>query len=116
MRFQHHRLLCWSKDRKGRREIIRSKDRAESAEFLDIHAPSGYSFITATSRLTGIRQIDGYSAHTKLAKASAGTNAMTLAGCWAHLRRRFNELHISGTSRLASQDGRDDGRLVEGRG
>ncbi|ESX81722.1 hypothetical protein X756_31370 [Mesorhizobium sp. LSHC412B00] len=52
---------------------------------------------------TGILQVDGY-AYTKLAKASAGTNdAMTLAGCWAHLRRRFYELHISGASRLASQ-------------
>lgn len=53
---------------------------------------------------TGILQVDGYSAYTKLAKASTGANdAMALAGCWAHLRRRFYELHISGASRLASQ-------------
>jgi transposase len=53
---------------------------------------------------TGILQVDGYSAYTKLAKASASANdAVTLAGCWAHLRRRFYELHISGASRLASQ-------------
>jgi len=53
---------------------------------------------------TGILQVDGYSAYTKLAKASASANdAVTLAGWWAHLRRRFYELHISGASCLASQ-------------
>jgi transposase len=53
---------------------------------------------------TGILQVDGYSAYTKLAKTNAGANdAMALAGCWAHLRRRFYELHISGVSRLATQ-------------
>jgi transposase len=52
----------------------------------------------------GILQVDGYSAYTKLAKANTGANdAMALAGCWAHLRRRFYELHISGVSRLASE-------------
>ena len=52
----------------------------------------------------GILQVDGYSAYTKLAKANAGANdAMALAGCWAHLRRRFYELHVSGVSRLATQ-------------
>lgn len=53
---------------------------------------------------TGILQVDSYSAYTKLAKANAGANdAMTLVGCWAHLRRRFYELHVSGVSRLATQ-------------
>lgn len=53
---------------------------------------------------TGILQVDGYSAYTKLAKASVGaSDTVTLAGCWAHLRRRFYELHISSVSRLASQ-------------
>ena len=28
---------------------------------------------------------------------------MALAGCWAHLRRRFYELHINGSSQIATQ-------------
>lgn len=52
----------------------------------------------------GILQVDGYSAYAQLAKAKADTNeTVTLAGCWAHLRRRFYELHINGTSRVATQ-------------
>lgn len=27
---------------------------------------------------------------------------MTLAGCWAHVRRKFYELHVNGSSRLAT--------------
>ena len=53
---------------------------------------------------TGILQVDGYAAYTQLAKAKAGSNeVMALAGCWAHLRRRFYELHINGSSRIATQ-------------
>jgi transposase len=54
---------------------------------------------------TGILQVDGYSVYTKLAKTGtgAGNETVTLAGCWAHLRRRFYELHLNGSSRLATQ-------------
>ncbi|NEV02829.1 IS66 family transposase [Bradyrhizobium uaiense] len=53
---------------------------------------------------TGILQVDGYAAYTQLAKARANSNeVMALAGCWAHLRRRFYELHISGSSQIATQ-------------
>src|SRR5206468_1836006 len=53
---------------------------------------------------TGILQVDGYSAYTRLAKTGTGSGneTVTLAGCWAHLRRRFYELHINGSSRLAT--------------
>ena len=39
--------------------------------------------------------MDGYSAYTKLTKTGTGASNETvaLAGCWAHLRRRFYELH-----------------------
>jgi transposase len=50
---------------------------------------------------SGILQVDGYSAYTNLAKARAkvGSNeTVQLAGCWAHLRRKFYDLHISGVS------------------
>src|ERR1700728_5110881 len=44
----------------------------------------------------GILQVDGYSAYTRLAKTGTGASneTVTLAGCWAHLRRRFYELHL----------------------
>src|SRR6187399_602415 len=52
----------------------------------------------------GILQVDGYAAYTQLAKAKIRSNeGMALAGCWAHLRRRFYELHINGSSQLATQ-------------
>jgi transposase len=45
------------------------------------------------------------SAYTRLAKIGTGASneTVTLAGCWAHLRRRFYELHLNGSSRLATQ-------------
>ena len=53
---------------------------------------------------TSILQVDGYAAYTQLAKAKAGSDeVMALAGCWAHLRRRFYELHIKGSSQIATQ-------------
>ncbi len=54
---------------------------------------------------SGILQVDGYSAYTSLAKTRAkdGNNeTIRLAGCWAHLRRKFYDLHISGVSKAAT--------------
>lgn len=54
---------------------------------------------------TGILQVDGYSAYTSLAKTRAKTGSnetVQLAGCWAHLRRKFYDLHISGVSQAAT--------------
>ncbi|NMN74477.1 IS66 family transposase [Rhizobium sp. 57MFTsu3.2] len=54
---------------------------------------------------SGILQVDGYSAYTSLAKTRAkdGSNeTIRLAGCWAHLRRKFYDLHISGVSKAAT--------------
>lgn len=53
----------------------------------------------------GILQVDGYSAYTSLAKARTKTGSnetIQLAGCWAHLRRKFYDLHISGVSQTAT--------------
>lgn len=53
----------------------------------------------------GILQVDGYSAYTHLLKARAksGSNeTIKLAGCWAHLRRKFYDLHISKVSQVAT--------------
>ena len=54
---------------------------------------------------SGILQVDGYSAYTSLAKTRAKTGSnetIQLAGCWAHLRRKFYDLHISGVSKAAT--------------
>ena len=53
----------------------------------------------------GILQVDGYTAYTSLAKtrAKGGNNeTIQLAGCWAHLRRKFYDLHITGVSQAAT--------------
>ncbi|NKE75618.1 IS66 family transposase [Ochrobactrum sp. MC-1LL] len=53
----------------------------------------------------GILQVDGYGAYTSMikAQAKAGRNEqIQLAGCWAHLRRKFYDLHVSGISQAAT--------------
>src|SRR5690554_743824 len=49
----------------------------------------------------GILQVDGYAAYNRLGKASGANDAMTLAGCWAHARRKFFDLHASDGSPFA---------------
>jgi transposase len=50
----------------------------------------------------GILQVDGYTAYNRLARPDRGNDAVTLAGCWAHVRRKFYELHINDSSKLAT--------------
>jgi hypothetical protein len=45
----------------------------------------------------GILQCDGYGGYRKLA-GTRHSNGLRLAGCWAHLRRRFFDLHTIGES------------------
>ena len=57
------------------------------------------------SGFTGTLQVDGYSAYTSLVKLRAKTGSnetVRLAGCWAHLRRKFYDLHISGVSKATT--------------
>jgi transposase len=49
----------------------------------------------------GILQCDGYAGYRKLA-GGPRSNGMRLAGCWAHLRRRFFDLHANGESVVAT--------------
>jgi transposase len=52
----------------------------------------------------GIVQVDGYAAYNRLAnKPERANGIVTLAGCWAHVRRKFFELHASESSHLATQ-------------
>lgn len=50
----------------------------------------------------GLLQIDGYAAYQRLAAADRAGGPVTLAACWAHLRRRFFELHDAGVSETAT--------------
>lgn len=50
----------------------------------------------------GILQVDGYTAYNRLARPDRGNDAVTLAGCWSHIRRRFYELHVSDSARVAT--------------
>ncbi len=51
---------------------------------------------------TGILQVDGYTAYRRLADPARSEAPMTLAACWAHLRRKFYELHVAGSSQTAT--------------
>jgi hypothetical protein len=44
----------------------------------------------------GIVQCDGYAAYKQLAKRGRAGNAVILAFCWAHWRRRFYEIAKGG--------------------
>lgn len=50
----------------------------------------------------GILQVDGYAAYNKLVRKDGGNDGPRLAGCWAHSRRRFYELHVAGASEIAT--------------
>jgi transposase len=52
---------------------------------------------------TGLLQVDGWGAYNRLADARRVDGALSLAACWAHLRRKFFELHVSGVSAVASE-------------
>ena len=49
----------------------------------------------------GILPVDGYAAYNTLVR-KGNNDGPQLAGCWAHSRRRFYELHTSGDSRVAT--------------
>jgi transposase len=50
----------------------------------------------------GLLQSDGYAAYTRLADVHRAGGPVTLAACWAHLRRYFYELHVAGLSTTAT--------------
>ena len=51
----------------------------------------------------GIVQCDGYAAYKNIANAAYLGEAITLAFCWAHLRRKFFEIAKGGSAPIASQ-------------
>jgi hypothetical protein len=55
--------------------------------------------IAHLSGFVGILQVDGYGGYRVLAEK----NAVTLAFCWAHVRRRFYELAAAGPAPIAAE-------------
>jgi transposase len=51
----------------------------------------------------GIVQCDGYAAYKTVADAESLGNAITLAFCWSHLRRRFFDIAEGGSAPIASE-------------
>lgn len=51
----------------------------------------------------GILQVDGYAAYNKLVRSDGGNDGVTLAGCWSHSRRKFHELHVAESSKVATE-------------
>ncbi len=52
---------------------------------------------------SGILQVDGYAAYNRLVRSDGGNDGVTLAGCWSHSRRKFYELHVSESSKVATE-------------
>jgi len=60
----------------------------------------------ATTLLAGYRgivQCDGYAAYKQIARRDRAGNAVTLAFCWAHWRRRFYEIAKAGSAPIAEE-------------
>lgn len=43
----------------------------------------------------GVVQVDGYNAYNSIARKEHAHEGAILSGCWAHLRRKFYDLHVS---------------------
>ena len=51
----------------------------------------------------GILQVDGNAAYNRLARSTGANEGVTLAACFAHVRRQFYEPHVNESSQLATQ-------------
>jgi transposase len=52
---------------------------------------------------SGVLQVDGYVAYDALTDAARAGGPLTLAYCWAHLRRRFYDIAKGGNAPIASE-------------
>ena len=60
----------------------------------------------------GILQVDGYAAYNRLGKDRGTNDAMTLAGCWSHARRKFFDRDASDGSPFAGAVGQGNGATL----
>jgi transposase len=51
----------------------------------------------------GIVQCDGYAAYKQVARRGRAGNAVILAFCWSHWRRRFYEIAKAGSAPIAEE-------------
>lgn len=74
---------------------------ADPPAVVYVYAPDrrGERPIAHLAGFTGILQVDGYGGY----KTLADRNAVRLAFCWAHVRRRFYELAQAGPAPIASE-------------
>lgn len=63
----------------------------------------GEHAITLLSGYRGIVQCDGYAAYKQVARHEHAGNAVILAFCWAHWRRRFYEIAKAGAAPIAEE-------------
>jgi transposase len=59
--------------------------------------------ITLLAGYRGIVQCDGYAAYKQLTRRGRAGNAVTLAFCWSHWRRRFYEIAKAGSAPIAEE-------------
>jgi transposase len=58
---------------------------------------------TLLEGFNGVLQVDGYDGYNILARPDRPGGPVTLAYCWAHLRRRFYEIAAKGPAPIASE-------------
>ena len=63
----------------------------------------GEHAIALVEGFAGILQVDGYAVYKQLAGKEGLGNAVTLAFCWAHVRRKFYEVYVSGNAPIATE-------------
>jgi hypothetical protein len=59
--------------------------------------------MTLLAGYRGIVQCDGYAAYTQVARRGRAGNAVVLAFCWSHWRRRFYEIAKAGSAPIAEE-------------
>ena len=62
---------------------------------------------------SGVLQVDGYAAYKALTDTRRGGGPLTLAFCWAHLRRRFYDIAKGGNAPIAEEALMRIGKLYE---
>lgn len=68
------------------------------------YAPGrGAEHMTLLAGYRGIVQCDGYAPYKQVVQRGRAGNAVTLAFCWAHLRRRFYEIAKGGSAPIAEE-------------
>jgi transposase len=63
----------------------------------------GEHAIALVEGFAGVLQVDGYAVYKQLAGKKGLGDAVTLAFCWAHVRRKFYEIYVGGNAPIATE-------------